>query len=43
MCWLSLVTFLKASGVVGSMSSTPSAHTFGSNGLMVNSPDIKSI
>ena len=33
MCWDSLVTFLKASGVVASISSTLSVHAFGSKGV----------
>lgn len=43
MCWDSLVTLLKASGVVESISSTLSVYAFGSKGLMVYSPLMKSI
>ncbi len=43
MCWLSRVTFRNASGVVLSTSPLPSDHAFGSKGLMVYSPDRKSI
>ena len=43
MCWDSLVTFLNASGVVASISSTLSVHAFGSKGLIVYSPLMKSI
>ena len=43
MCCDRRVTFLNASGESSSVSSVVSDHAFGSNGLILNSPERKSI
>ena len=43
MCWESLVAFLNAAGASGAISSVLSFQALGSRGLMVYSPDRKSI